>query len=108
MRYFYLAVILAVAIFVSSSHAQEAQAPAAAQEQAQPQGEMVKARKYREVPVDRNGDLKIDGVDIYDNDNRLVRQGYDDNGDGLNDRYLDIDPNTGMPMVTASDQEFGD
>ena len=106
MRYFYLAVILAAAVFVSSSHAQEAQAPV--QEQSAAQGEMVKARKYKEVPVDRNGDLKIDGVDIYDNDDRIVRKGYDDDGDGLNDRYLKIDPNTGMPMVTASDQEFGD
>ena len=108
MRYFILAVILSVAVFVSSSHAQEAQSPDQGVSQAAPQGEMVKAKKYREVPVDRNGDLKIDGVDIYDNDNRLVRKGYDDDGDGLNDRYLNIDPNTGMPMVTASDQEFGD
>jgi hypothetical protein len=108
MRHFILAAIVSVAIFVGASHAQEAQSPAEGVNQAAPQGEVVKAKKYKEVPVDRNGDLKIDGVDIYDNDNRIVRKGYDDDGDGMNDRYLDIDPNTGMPMTAASDQEFGD
>jgi hypothetical protein len=96
--------------FIGVCCAQDAQAPAPAARQApdQPQGQVVKARKYKEVPVDRNGDTRIDGVDIYDNDSRLVKQGYDDDGDGMNDRYLDYDPNTGMPMTTASDQEFGD
>jgi hypothetical protein len=108
MRYFYLVVVLAVAIFAGSCYAQDAQAPAQGQDQSAPKVEVIKAKKYKEVPVDRNGDGKIDGVDYYDDQGRLVRKGYDDNGDGMNDRYLDYDENTGMPMTAASDQEFGD
>ena len=104
MRHFVLAIMISFAIFVGVCHAQDALAPAGAKGQEQPQ--VVKAKKYREVPVDRNGDTKIDGVDIYDEQGRLVRKGFDENGDGMNDKYLDYDPNTGMPMVAASDQEF--
>ena len=102
MRYFYLAVILTLAIFFGTCHAQDAQAPV------KEQGDVASAKKFKEVPVDRNGDTKIDGVDVYDDQDRIVRKDYDDDGDGMNDRFLDYDPNTGMPMVTASDQEFGD
>jgi hypothetical protein len=102
MRYFYLVAILTLAIFFGTCHAQDAQAPA--KDESQP----AVAKQYKEVPVDRNGDTKIDGVDVYDDQHRIVRKDYDDDGDGMNDRYLDYDPNTGMPMVTASDQEFGD
>lgn len=112
MRYLTV-VALAILFFTATSYAQDQQAPEKAQAQAQAQAEgqpeLVKAKKaYREVPVDRNGDGKIDGVDFYDDQGRLVRKGYDENGDGLNDRYLDYDPNTGMPMVTQSDKEFGE
>lgn len=105
MKHFAFAMLISVGIFAGSACAEDAQTPAVAENQEQPQ--VVKARKYKEVPVDRNGDTKIDGVDIYDNDNRLVKQGYDDDGDGMNDRYLDYDPETGMPMVASTDQEFG-
>jgi hypothetical protein len=108
MRKIILAVALSVAIFAGVSYAQDAQAPAQAQGDTASQAQVVKAKKYKEVPVDRNGDTKIDGVDVYDDQGRIVRKGYDDDGDGMNDRYLDYDPNTGMPMAAASDQEFGD
>jgi hypothetical protein len=107
MKRLVLAVALIFTAFTGACYAEDAQAPVVGQALEQPQGQIVKARKYKEVPIDRNGDTKIDGVDIYDNDEKLVRQGYDDDGDGMNDRYLDYDPETGMPMVTATDQEFG-
>jgi hypothetical protein len=108
MKNLILALVVSIGIFAGVCCAEDAKTPVTDQASDQPQGQVVKARKYKEVPVDRNGDTKIDGVDIYDNDGKLVRQGYDDDGDGMNDRYLDYDPNTGMPMTAASDQEFGD
>ena len=101
MRYFYLAVILSLAIFFGNvSHAQDAEAPAKAPAQA------AAAHKYKEVPVDRNGDTKIDGVDVYDEQDRLVKRGYDNDGDDVMDSWETYDVETGMPDVVQDDKEF--
>jgi hypothetical protein len=60
----------------------------------------------REVQVDRNGDTRIDGVDIYDEGGKVVRRGYDTNNDMVIDRWETYDPNTGMPIVTESDKAY--
>ena len=62
--------------------------------------------KSKQVMVDRNGDSKIDGVDIYDESGKVVKRGYDDNGDMAVDRWETYDENTGMPIVTQSDAAF--
>jgi hypothetical protein len=58
------------------------------------------------VMVDRNGDTKIDGVDIYDENDKVVKRGYDTNGDMKVDRWETYDQNTGMPIVTDSDGSY--
>lgn len=60
----------------------------------------------KQVMVDRNGDTKIDGVDIYDEGGNVVKRGYDTNGDMKVDRWETYDPNTGLPIVTESDGAF--
>lgn len=60
----------------------------------------------KQVTVDRNGDNKIDGVDIYDESGEVVKRGYDTNGDMVIDRWETYDENTGMPIVTESDKSF--
>lgn len=58
------------------------------------------------VMVDRNGDSRIDGVDIYDESGNVVKRGYDDNDDMMVDRWETYDENTGLPIVTESDADF--
>ena len=58
------------------------------------------------VLVDRNNDGKIDGVDIYDESGKVVKRGYDTNGDMTIDRWETTDENTGLPIVTESDKAF--
>ncbi len=60
----------------------------------------------KEIQVDRNGDTRIDGVDIYDEDGKVVKRGYDTNNDMVIDRWETYDPNTGMPIVTESDKAY--
>lgn len=60
----------------------------------------------KEIMVDRNGDSKIDGVDIYDDNGKVVKRGYDTNEDMMVDNWETYDENTGMPIVTESDKEF--
>ncbi|MDP3792041.1 MAG: hypothetical protein Q8R38_08385 [Candidatus Omnitrophota bacterium] len=60
----------------------------------------------KQIMVDRNGDAKIDGVDIYDVDNKVVKRGYDTDNDMVVDKWETYDENTGMPIVTASDEAF--
>lgn len=62
--------------------------------------------KPKQVLVDRNGDGKIDGVDIYDDSGKVVKRGYDTKGDGFVDRWETYDENTGTPIVTQSDKAF--
>ena len=56
--------------------------------------------------TDLNGDGKVDGVDIYDENGNVVKRGYDTNGDMKVDRWESIDSNTGLPIVVASDESF--
>ncbi len=56
--------------------------------------------------VDRNGDSKIDGVDIYDESGKVVKRGYDSNGDMKVERWETYDENTGMSIVVESDEAF--
>jgi hypothetical protein len=58
------------------------------------------------VMVDRNGDSKIDGVDIYDESGKVVKRGYDSNENMRVDRWETYDENTGMPIVVESDESF--
>ena len=62
--------------------------------------------KSKQVLVDRNNDGKIDGVDIYDDSGRVVKRGYDTDGDSRVDIWETYDQNTGMPIVTQSDKSF--
>jgi hypothetical protein len=59
--------------------------------------------KGKTVQVDRDDDGAIDGVDLYDDDGRVVRRGYDHNRDGVMDSWQSYDPNTGLPNVVESD-----
>ena len=60
----------------------------------------------KQVMVDRNGDGKIDGVDIYDESGKVVKRGYDTNGDGMVEQWETYDQNTGLPVITKSDSAF--
>lgn len=62
--------------------------------------------KSKQSTVDRNSDGKIDGVDIYDESGKVVKRGYDDNGDMRVDRWQTYDENTGTPIVTQSDSAY--
>ena len=55
------------------------------------------------VMVDRNDDGNVDGVDEYDEQGRMARRGFDDNGDRVMDRWQSYDPDTGLPNVVESD-----
>ncbi|MDD5495780.1 MAG: hypothetical protein PHP46_01610 [Candidatus Omnitrophica bacterium] len=57
----------------------------------------------REIDVDRDGDGTMDGVDVYDQDDRKIRSGYDMDHDGNIERWQTYDPNTGLPDVVPSD-----
>jgi len=70
---------------------------------AAPQSQTVSTKQ---VLVDRNGDNKIDGVDIYDESGKVVKRGYDTNGDMVVEKWETYDENTGMPIVTESDRSF--
>lgn len=60
----------------------------------------------KEVLVDRNKDGAVDGVDVYDTNGKVVRRGYDTDGDNYVDRWEKYDENTGMPIVVESDKAF--
>lgn len=62
--------------------------------------------KQKSVMVDRNNDGKIDGVDIYDDSGKVAKRGYDTNNDMVVNRWETYDENTGMPIVTNSDEAF--
>lgn len=62
--------------------------------------------RQKQVMVDKNGDGRIDGVDIYDGNGNVVKRGYDDNNDMMVDRWEAYDENTGTPIVTESDAAF--
>ena len=70
-----------------------------------PQSQTV-STKQKVVLVDRNGDNRIDGVDIYDENGKVVKKGYDTNNDMVIDRCETYDQNTGLPIVTESDKAF--
>ena len=56
-----------------------------------------------ETCVDRDGDGVSDGVDVYGDSGRIIRRGYDTNGDGVMERWQSYDQNTGLPNVVGSD-----
>lgn len=60
----------------------------------------------KQAMVDRNGDGKIDGVDIYDESGKVVKRGYDSDGDMMVDNWEAYDENTGLPIVVESDAAF--
>jgi len=60
----------------------------------------------KQVLVDRNGDKRIDGIDIYNADGKIVKRGYDTNNDMIIDKWETYDENTGMPIVAESDKAF--
>jgi len=62
--------------------------------------------KQKSVLVDRNNDSKIDGVDIYDETGKVVKRGYDTNGDMKVDNWQAYDGNTGTPIIVESDKAF--
>ena len=62
--------------------------------------------KSKNVMVDRNSDGKIDGVDIYDESGKVVKRGYDTDGDMKVDNWQAYDENTGTPIVVQSDTAF--
>lgn len=64
------------------------------------------APNEKKTIVDRNNDGKSDGVDIFNQDGRLARRGYDTDGDGYVDMWQATDENTGLPIVTQSDKAF--
>ena len=43
---------------------------------------------------------------IYDESGKVVKRGYDTNGDMVVDKWETYDQNTGMPVVTQSDGSF--
>ena len=56
--------------------------------------------------VDRNNDTKIDGIDVYDENGKVAKRGYDTNNDMVIDKWETYDENTGMPIATESDKAF--
>lgn len=70
------------------------------------QCEKVSTSSGQQILVDRNGDTKIDGVDIYDETGKVVKRGYDVDGDMVVNSWETYDENTGMPIVTESDEAF--
>ena len=60
----------------------------------------------KQAMVDRNNDGKIDGVDIYDENGKVVKRGYDTDGDMKVDKWETYDQNTGTPIVVESDKSF--
>jgi hypothetical protein len=93
MKYLCIAAALACIFAFGACRAESAQAPAPAA------GERI-------VDVDRNGDGTIDGVDVYNEENKLIRRGYDTNNDGVMESYQSYNPNTGLPDVVESDKSM--
>lgn len=62
--------------------------------------------KQKDAMVDRNGDGRIDGVDIYDESGKVVKRGYDTDNDMKVDNWETYDGNTGLPIVTQSDKAY--
>lgn len=60
----------------------------------------------KQILVDRNADTRIDGIDVYDANGKVVKRGYDTNSDMVIDKWETYDENTGMPIVTESDKAF--
>ena len=58
------------------------------------------------VKVDRNNDGKIDGVDFYDDSGKVIKRGYDSDGDMKVDTWQTYDGNTGLPVVVKSDSAY--
>jgi len=71
--------------------------------QAVPQHERISTKT---MMVDRNNDGRIDGIDVYDQNGKVMQRGYDINQDMVIDRWEQTDENTGLPIVTASDGAF--
>lgn len=70
-----------------------------------PQNQVV-STKHKVVFADKNGDGKIDTVEIYDESGKVVKRGYDTNNDMVIDKWETYDENSGMPIVTESDEAF--
>ena len=64
------------------------------------------APKQKEVMVDRDNDGVTDGVDIFNDVGKIIKRGYDTDGNKTVDRWQAYDGNTGMPIVTESDKAF--
>lgn len=54
--------------------------------------------------IDRDNDGKTDQIDVYNEDDRLIRREYDTNHDGMMEVYQTYDPNTGLPNRVPSDR----
>lgn len=93
MKYLCIAAVVACALAFGASSAVSAEGPA-------------QAKGGRTIDVDRNGDGAVDGVDVYNEDNKLIRRGYDTDGDGVMESYQSYDPNTGLPDVVESDKNM--
>ena len=91
-RYISIITVIALVIMGRACYAKEAAKP--------------DMSKYREVKVDRNNDGKIDGVDVYNEQGKIVKKGYDTNGDMAPDRWETYDTNTGLPDVVKSDSAY--
>lgn len=70
------------------------------------QAAAAQAGEVKTVKVDRNGDGVLDGVDVYDENDTVVKRGYDRDGDSNVDWWETYDSNTGLPIVTESDAAF--
>jgi len=92
MRYIYVA---AVTVFALTAGAWRAEC-----------ADSGKAAGERIIRVDRNGDGAVDGVDVYNEENKLIRRGYDTNNDGVMESYQSYNPNTGLPDVVQSDKSM--
>jgi hypothetical protein len=90
----YISFVLAIAILVSAG-------TCAAQQAGDTKGPALK-----EKAVDSNNDGKIDYVDYYNERGQLVRRGYDADGNGVMERYDSYDPETGLPAVVPSDEDY--
>jgi hypothetical protein len=90
-RVFALAVVVAVCAIIAASVS------------AVPQHERISTKT---MLVDRNNDGKIDGIDVYDQDGKIMQRGYDTNGDTVIDKWQPTDVNTGLPVVTESDNAY--
>ncbi len=61
------------------------------------------APKEKVVNIDKDNNGVIDEKEIYNEEGKIVRKGYDTNGDGVMERWQSYDPNTGLPNIVGSD-----